>query len=172
MKLPTLPSTERLLVVLSFLGLGLFYLWTPISELFLTDNFVETMSLHLEGEQHHIDKDRQLLVIHVKSINKGTVPITIGKDKKNTFTLEIRKIENPSTPSWLNYDKMEKVNQLDLLKNLKDGYVIESNNFYDDVEGIPLSNGFYWVKTKLTFENGDFLDDSVVVNLTDDEESK
>lgn len=168
MNLPTF-NKEKLFVVLSFVGVLGFYLWQPIQDIFITHNFDEAMNLVLESETHDIDKNRKLLVLHIKPLNRGNVAIHI-KDNghKDSFILELKKIDIPNASEWLETDQMKLINKVDLLRHYQDGYVIESNTFYDEVESIPLEKGFYLAKVTLTYENGDVIDQSLVVNLNDE----
>ena len=161
--------SHKLVVAIPVIGMAITYLWQPIQDLFITDSFNEAMNLLVESDVHNIDPKRKLLVLHVQPFNRGNVAIHLNeKSKKDSFFLELRKIDVPSSSAWLEPSKMELVNKIDLLKEYKDGYVIEPNTSYDEVQSIALPKGFYLAKATLTFANGEVIDQSVVVNLNDE----
>lgn len=114
-----------------------------------------------------------MLVIHIKPFNKGSVPVEIsGKDKHGKFTVEVRKVDNLLDAKFLDYKTMKVVSSTDILRNHKDGYSIEAGAYYDEVEAITLPIGFYWINARLTFNDGDYVDQSSLVKLENEVPSK
>jgi hypothetical protein len=166
MQLPSLITPQRLVLALSFVGAAIFYLWQPVSEYFLTGAYDENVVIQIESEKLKIDKDSQLLVLHVELFNKGNVAVDIsGKNKHGKLTVDVRKFDKPQNAKWLEQEKMSLVNTADILRHHKDGYSIEPNAMYDETEAIALPLGFYWVTAKLTFDDGDYVDQSIAVKL-------
>jgi hypothetical protein len=134
----------------------------------------ETMNLVLDSDIHKIDEKRKLLVVHTQIFNRGNVSIKFveqGK-KKCSFILEVRKIDIPSSSDWIDPEKMKVVNKIDLLKDFEEEYLIESNTSNDEVRSIPLENGFYQVTVTITYNDGETIDQSIVVNLNEDDKKK
>ena len=167
MKLPKI-TLQQIYLALPVLGIFIFYMWQPISEVF-KGAYNDNVIVALETQTFTVDKDKKLLVIHVKPQNNGNMPVDISSIKKHgKFTLEVRKFENLDEAQWQEPEKMKLVNSADILRRHKDGYTLETGAFYDEVESIALKNGFYWISTKLTFDNGDYVDESAVVRLHND----
>ena len=162
-------ASHKLMVALPVLGIAAIYLWQPITELFLTGSYNENVVLQIETETNKIDLDNQLLVLHVKPLNRGSVPVNISGDgRKGKFTLEVKKIDTVANNGWVEQEKLTLVNNADILRHYKDGYTIEPNAFYDEVEAIKLKLGTYWINAKLTFDDGDYVNTSAVVKITND----
>ena len=167
MRLPKI-TLQQIYLALPVLGVFIFYMWQPISEVF-KGAYNDNVIVALETQLFTIDKDKKLLVIHVKPQNNGNMPVDVTSDKKHgKFTVEVRKFDNLDEAKWQEPEKMQLVNSTDILKRHKDGYTLETGAFYDEVESIALKNGFYWINTKLTFDNGDYVDESAVVKLTNE----
>ena len=162
-------ASHKIMLAMPVIGMAAIYMWQPISDYFLTGGYDANVILQIETEANKIDADNQLLVIHVKPINRGSVPVNISGDgKKGTLVVEIRKIENTTNNKWVLDENLQLVNTIDAIRNYKNGYMIEPNAYYDEVEAITLANGFYWVKATLTYDDGDFIDQSSVVKLTNE----
>lgn len=162
-------ASHKLMVAIPFIGMAAVYLWTPITELFLTGSYDENVIVQLESEAIKIDGHSQLLVLHIKPINRGSVPVIIAGDgRKGKFTVEVKHIDKTSDRQWIESDKLVLVNKADVLRHHKDGYTVEPNAFYDEIEAITLPFGTYWVNVKITFDNGDYVDQSTVVKLSEE----
>ena len=160
--------SHKLIIALPVISMAIIYMWQPISEVF-RGTYNDNVIVVLETEILKIDKNKQLIVIHVKPQNNGNMPIDITSEKKHgKFTVEVRKLQNLDVAMWQDYEKLPLVNSIDLLRRYKDGYTIETGAFYDEVESIALTNGFYWINAKLTFDNGDYVNESSVIKLTND----
>lgn len=86
-------STGWVVASLSFIGVAGFYLWQPISELFITRAFDENVILQLDTDTLKLDAKNQLLVVHIKITNRGSVPATImTEDDRGSLMLEVRRI--------------------------------------------------------------------------------
>jgi len=168
MKLPKLTIKEILLSV-PIIGAAAFYGWGPFSDYFLTGNYDENVMLAIETETIKLDDEQQLLTIHLKPANRGNVPVELRKEgKKGSLVLEVRKVENPENLKWINPDQLELVNKIDVLEKYKDGYLIEPNAYYDEIEAIKIPNGIYWIKAILTFKDGDIIDQSYVTKVSNE----
>lgn len=169
MNLKNLIAPSRVALALPVLGMLIVYMWQPIQDFFITDSFNEAVNLLVESDVPNIDSKRKLLVLHVQPFNKGNVAIHLNeKSQKDSFILELRKIDIPNSSAWLEPSKMELVNKIDLLKDYQDGYVIEPNTSYDEVQSIALPKGFYLAKATLNFSDGGMIDQTIVVNLNDE----
>ena len=169
MKLIERIATHKIILALPVVGMAAIYMWQPISDYFLTGSYDENVVLQIETEANKIDADNQLLVLHIKPLNRGSVPVNISGDgKRGKFTLEVKRIDEVTNNGWVEQDKLELVNKADILRHYKDGYTIEPSAFYDEVEAIKLKLGTYWVNAKLTFDDGDYINESAVVKLSNE----
>ena len=158
-------SAGWLAFVLPVIGAGIFYLWQPITDYFITGAFDENVVLLLDAETVKSDTKNSLLVIHVKASNRGNVPVTIKTDGGiGQIALQIRRIEGPTEAKWIDPEKLPLIAETNSLRHHNGGYVIAPNAFYEEVEGIALPAGTYWIKGSIIFENGDYIDQSVIVN--------
>ena len=157
---------HKIIVSLTVLGGIIFTLWEPLTSIFYTGYFHTNIVLDLQTETASLDKERQLLTIHVIPSNKGNVPLIV-KDK-DKFFLEIKKIKNPITNQWVEPNSLEKVSKVSVLRNIlkehNDSYTLEPNGVYDEVESISLSNGIYWIEATLEYD-GSYVNQSLVVKL-------
>ena len=80
------------------------------------------------------------------------------------IALQIRRIEGPTEAKWIDPEKLPLIAETNSLRHHNGGYVIAPNAFYEEVEGIALPAGTYWIKGSIIFENGDYIDQSVIVN--------
>lgn len=164
-------TPSKLALALPVLGMFIVYMWQPISDYLITGGYNENVVLLLENEALKIDDTKQMLVLHIKPQNRGNVPVDITSNKKHgKFTVEVRRMDNLQEANWQEPEKMPLVSSTDLLRHHKTGYTIESNAFYDEVEAMALKNGFYWVSAKLTFDDGDYIDESIVVSITNEKQ--
>jgi len=162
-------ASHKIILALPVVGMALIYMWQPISDYFLTGSYDENIVLQIETETNKIDDEHQLLVLHVKPVNRGSVPVEItSNNKKGSLNVEIRKIETTEKNNWVLNEHLPVVNKIDALRNYKNGYLIEPNAYYDEVEAISLEKGLYWIKAVLTFDNGDFIDQSSVVRISNE----
>jgi hypothetical protein len=121
--------------------------------------------LLIDTETVKSDTKNHLLVVHVKASNRGNVPVTIKTDGGvGQIALQVRRIENLSEAKWLDPEKLSLVAETNSLRNHNGGYVIAPNAFYEEVEGIALPSGTYWIKGSIIFENGEYIDQSTIVN--------
>jgi len=158
-------SAGWLALVLPVIGAGIFYLWQPITDYFVTGAFDENVVLLIDTETVRTDTKNPLLVIHVKASNRGNVPVTIKTDGGfGQITLQVLRIENSVEAKWLDPEKLPLVAETNSLRNHNGGYVIAPNAFYEEVEGIALPPGTYWIKGSIIFENGEYIDQSTIVN--------
>ena len=158
-------SAGWLALVLPVIGAGIFYLWQPITDYFVTGAFDENVVLLIDTETVKSDTKNHLLVVHVKASNRGNVPVTIKTDGGvGQIALQVRRIENPLEAKWLDPEKLRLVAETNSLRNHNGGYVIAPNAFYEEVEGIALPSGTYWIKGSIIFENGEYIDQSTIVN--------
>ena len=147
------------------IGAGIFYLWQPITDYFVTGTFDENVVLFLETETVKSDGKNPLLVIHVKASNRGNVPATIKTDGGvGEITLEIRRIQNPEEGKWIDPLKLPLTAEINTIRNHEGGYVIAPNAFYEEVEGISLPPGTYWIKAAIIFENDEYIDQTAIID--------
>lgn len=146
-------------------GAAIFYLWQPLTELFVTGAYDENVVLQLDTESVKTDGKNQLLVIHIKATNRGNVPVNIKSDGgKGQILIQIRRVENPEEAKWIEPEKLPLVAQTDALRSHNGGYVIAPNAFYEEIENITLASGTYLIKGSIIFENKDYIDQSIVVS--------
>jgi len=112
---------------------------------------VENLSLGVTAESVEYRGDLRLLVIHVKPKNIGKVLV-----EPATFRLVVRKI-----PLGLPEGKIvelapiEPMTSFDLLRHDRDGYEMEPNVEYDDVEVVVVpKNIVVHVEAELGFQDG------------------
>jgi len=156
---------HKLVVMLTVIGGIVFTLWDPLTNLFYTGYFHNNVTLEMKAQSFTLSQNKELLVLHVLPTNKGNVPISI-KDK-NSFILEIRKIENPEKFAWIEPSKLQLISQIDMLRNLptpSDPFTLEANGAYDTTEAIPLDDGVYWINAILKHSGG-VVTDSVILKL-------
>jgi hypothetical protein len=160
-------TLSKIALSVPIIGAIVFYAWGPFSEYFLTGSYDENIMLVVETENIKLDDKNQILTIHVKPMNRGNVPVELNqKEHKSSLVVEIRKIESPETLKWLNPDNLPLLNKTDILGKYKDGYLIEPNAYYDEIEAMSVPNGFYWVKATLTFDDGEFIDQSTIARVS------
>ena len=157
---------HKIVVALTLTAGVVFTLWEPIISLFYTGYFHTNIVLDMNVETMPLNKNSQLLVIHIDPSNKGNVPVVI-KDKK-FFRLEIRRIDNPINQQWIEPEKLKLVNQTEILRNIltdkKSSYTIEPNGIYEEVESIALPNGIYWINAVLE-DSDSFVNQSNIVKI-------
>ena len=152
-------------VVASFLGAGVVYLWQPLTDLFVTGAYDANVIIQIDSDSIKGDKENPLLVIRVRAVNKGNVPATLKDESgRGDLVIEIRAIENNAAGEWLDPSKLRSVAKKNLLAEHSGGYVIAPNAYYEEVGMIPLKAGTYWIKSTLTFPEGDYVDQVHVMN--------
>jgi hypothetical protein len=158
-------SAAWMALALPVLGAGIFYLWQPITDYFVTGTFDENVVLMIDAESIKSDTKNPLLVIHLKASNRGNVPATIKADAGvGQIALEVRRIERIEEAKWLEPEKLPLVAETNSLRHHNGGYVIAPNAFYEEVEAIALPSGNYWIKGSIIFENGEYIDQTAIIN--------
>ena len=158
-------SAGWLALVLPVIGAGIFYLWQPITDYFVTGVFDENVVLLIDTETVKSDTKNPLLVIHIKASNRGNVPVTIKSDGGvGQIAIQVRRIESPAEAKWIEPEKLALVAETNALRKHNGGYVIAPNAFYEEVEGIALTAGTYWIRGSIIFENGEYIDQTAIVN--------
>ena len=131
----------------------------------MTGAFDENVVLLIDAETVKSDTNNPLLVIHVKASNRGNVPVTIKTDGGiGQIALQVRRIENPAEAKWIDPEKLPLITKTNSLRHHNGGYVIAPNAFYEEIEGIALPAGTYWIKGSIIFENGDYIDQTAIVS--------
>lgn len=152
-------------LVVPVIGAGIFYLWQPITDYFVTGAFDENVVLLIDAETVKSDTKNPLLVIHVKASNRGNVPVTIKTDGGiGQIALQVRRIESPAEAKWIDPEKLPLIAETNSLRHHNGGYVIAPNAFYEEIEGIALPAGTYWIKGSIIFENGEYIDQATIVS--------
>ena len=158
-------SAGWLALVVPVIGAGIFYLWQPLTDYFVTGTFDENVVLLIDTESIKSEGKNPLLVIHVKASNRGNVPATIKTDGGvGEIILEVRRIQNAEEGKWIDPEKLPLIAEINTIRNHEGGYVIAPNAFYEEVEGIPLPAGTYWIKGSIIFENGEYIDQTAIVS--------
>ena len=158
-------SAGWMAIALPVIGAGIFYLWQPITDYFVTGAYDENVVLLIDAETVKSDTKNPLLVIHAKASNRGNVPVTIKTDRGiGQIALQVRRIEKPDEAKWIDPEKLPLIAETNSLRLHNGGYVIATNAFYEEIEGIALPAGTYWIKGSIIFENGEYIDQSVIVN--------
>jgi len=153
--------------------LALFYLWTPITDVFFNGAFHSNVDVQIQADSVKLKENKNLLAIHVLVSNKGKIPVDITD--KNAFILEIRKIDDQKDNEWTDVDKLKKINRVSLLRNIQEVpkgkalITFEPNSDSDQTESIALSNGVYWVHARLDMGNpkddGDFFEATEIIKV-------
>ena len=158
-------SAGWLALVVPVIGAGIFYLWQPITDYFVTGAFDENVVLLIDAETVKSDTKNPLLVIHVKASNRGNVPVTIKTDGGiGQIALQVRRIDKPDEAKWIDPEKLPLIAETNSLRRHNGGYVIAPNAFYEEIEGIALPAGTYWIKGSIIFENGEYIDQTAIVS--------
>ena len=146
-------------VVASVLGAGVIYLWQPITDMFVTGAYDPIVIIQVDSESVKENGSVPLLVIRVRAVNKGNVPVKL-KDEggRGELSVEVRAIKDNSPNEWIDPSKLSLVAKTNLLGNHTGGYVVAPNSHYEEVGTIPLKPGTYWIKSTLTFLDGDYVD--------------
>ena len=156
-------SAGWIALVVPVMGADIFYLWQPVTDYFVTGTFDENVVLLIDAETVKTDTKNPLLVIHLKASNRGNVPVTIKSDEGvGQIALQVRKIGPQEEAKWLEPEKLPLVADTNSLRNHNGGYVIAPNAFYEEVEAIALPPGNYWIKGSIIFENGEYIDQSII----------
>jgi hypothetical protein len=158
-------SAGWLALVVPVIGAGIFYLWQPITDYFVAGAFDENEVLLIDAETVKSDTKNPLLVIHVKASYRGNVPVTIKTDGGiGQIALQVRRIENPTEAKWIDPEILPLIAETNSLRHHNGGYVIAPNAFYEEIEGIALPSGTYWIKGSIIFENGEYIDQTAIVS--------
>ena len=158
-------------LVISFIGAAGFYLWQPITDYFISGTFDENVILQIETDTLKSDRISQLLVMHIKIVNRDNVSATIkNEDGKGELQLQVRRIDKVGDGTSLDPEKLPLVTEKSFLKQYAGGYVIAPNAYYEEVESLALPLGNYSIKSSLLFDDGDYIDQVAVVRV--DRESK
>ena len=158
-------SAGWLALVVPVIGAGIFYLWQPITDYFVTGVFDENVVLLIDAETVKSDTKNPLMVIHVKASNRGNVPATIKSDGGiGQIALQVRRIEKPDEAKWVEPERLPIIAETNSLRRHNGGYVIAPNAFCEEIEGIALPAGTYWIKGSIIFENGEYIDQIAIVN--------
>jgi hypothetical protein len=112
----------------------------------LTGERDDNIELSLSNEQVKLNDKSRLLVIHVHTINHGKIPVEIGGDKGGNFHITIKEIKEIKNGEWVNQENLPVFRDANILRHHKDGYVIEPNDIYDEVESIALLPGLYHIE--------------------------
>ena len=75
-----------------------------------------------------------------------------------SLVVEVRVIEDAAPGEWLDPSKLRSVGKQKLLSAHSGGYVVAPNSYYEEVRTIALKPGAYWIKSTLTFPDGDYVD--------------
>ena len=158
-------SAGWLALVVPVIGAGIFYLWQPITDYFVTGAFDENVVLLIDAETVKSDTKNPLMVIHVKASNRGNVPVTIKSDGGiGQIALQVRRIEKPDEAKWVEPERLPIITETNSLRRHNGGYLIAPNAFYEEIEGIALTAGTYWIKGSIIFENGEYIDQTAIVS--------
>ena len=158
-------SAGWMAIALPVIGAGIFYLWQPITDYFVTGVYDENIVLMIDAETVKSDTKNPLLVIHAKASNRGNVPVTIKTDGGiGQIALQIRRIENPAVAKWIEPETLTLIAETNMLRRHSGGYVIAPNAFYEESEGIALPAGTYWIKGSIIFDNGEYIDQTAIFN--------
>lgn len=146
-------------LIASVFGAGVVYLWQPITDLFITGAYDSNVIIQIDSESIKGDTNNPLLVVRVRAVNKGNVPATLKDEAGHgDLVVEVRAIEDSTAGEWLDPSKLRSVAKKSLLTEHTGGYVIAPNAFYEEVGTIPLKAGTYWIRSTLTFPEGDYID--------------
>ena len=146
-------------VVASVLGAGVVYLWEPITDMFVTGAYDPNVIIQVDSESVKTTGKNPLLVIRVRAVNKGNVPVRLkDTDNRGELSVEVRSIDDSTPTQWIDPAKLDLVAKTNLLANHTGGYVVAPNSYYEEVGTIPLKPGTYWIKSTLTFPDGDYVD--------------
>jgi hypothetical protein len=146
-------------LVASVLGAGVVYLWQPITDLFVTGAYDPNVIIQVNSDSVKGDGNTPLLVVRVRAVNKGNVPATLKDEAgKGEINVEVRAIEDTAPGEWLDPNKLRSVGKKSLLSAHYGGYVVAPNSYYEEISMIALKPGTYWIKSTLTFPDGDYVD--------------
>lgn len=152
-------KTGFIAVAASVFGAGVVYLWQPITDMFVTGAYDPIVILQVDSESIKGDSSAPFLVIRVRAVNKGNVPATLkDEDGRGELNVEVRAIEGSAPGEWLDPTKLRSVAKKNLLASHSGGYVVAPNSYYEEVGTLPLKPGTYWIKSTLTFPDGDYVD--------------
>ena len=152
-------------LIASIAGAGVIYLWQPITDLFVTGAYDPNVIIQVDSDSVKGDGNTPLLVVRVRAVNKGNVPATLKDEAgKGELVVEVRAIEDTAPGERLEPSKLRSVAKKNLLVDHAGGYVVAPNSYYEEVGTIPLKPGTYWIRSTLTFPEGDYVDQ---VHVTD-----
>ena len=122
----------------------------------LTGERDSNIELVLTTEQIKLNEKSNLLVVHAHPINRGKVPVEIGGEEGGSFRITVKKIQQTKSGEWIDQEKLPIFKEVDILRHHKDGYVLEPNGTYDDVESIELPNGIYHLEANFDMKDDYF----------------
>lgn len=108
----------------------------------------------------------KLLVIHTRPKNLGKIPVEIGGKKAGGFHVSIKKLEkNIQGGQWLEAEKLAEFKKVNILRHHPDGYVIEPDGNYDEVEAIPLPKGLYLLEAVFDLNRDEYFNTYSIVDV-------
>lgn len=109
----------------------------------------------------------KLLVIHARPKNLGKTPIEIGGKKAGGFHVTIKELpKNIQDGQLLEAEKLSVlVKDVDILRHYHDGYIIEPEGIYDEVEAIPLHKGLYLLEAVFDLDREDYVNAYSIVEV-------
>jgi len=157
---------------LSCAGAAALYLWQPITEFFFLKTYEENIVLSLSTDVLPSDKQQKLLVVTMKLMNRGNVPVIIkSNDREGRLSLEVSRIEKSPAGQWLDPATLPTVSQKDLLKKHEGRFEISPDAFFNEVEAISLPPGNYWVRASMSSAGGSTIEQSTVVAVKEKEDN-
>lgn len=158
-------SKPNVFAIGSVIGAAIFWGWQPLVAVF-TGEFNQNLIVQISAETIETCTPEKLLVLHIEPQNRGNVPLEIGGKKGGAMVVTVKRIPLPlAKDQWVDPKLLPKVAEVDVLKEHPDGYMIERSVSYDEVETIALQPGIYWAGIVVTFGDGDYVDQSIVVKV-------
>jgi len=150
-----MPKGGWIAAALSAFGAALFLLWQPIMDYFITGTYDDNLVIQLEAESMKIDSDTKLLVIRVRTANRGNVPVKLTTEGRGDLTLEIHKIERGEASQWIDPTSTPVLAKKVILEGSSGDQIVPPGSYLEKEVAIPLPKGTYWLKGTLNRKSGD-----------------
>ena len=167
----TIPKLN-MVAIFSAIGAVLLWGWQPIESLF-TGEFNENLNVQITSETIETCQPEKLLVLHIQPQNMGTMTIELGGKKGGSLVVTVKRIPTDlQKDQWVDPKNLLPVATTDILAKHPEGYSLDRNISYDEVETIAVQPGIYWAGVLATYPDGDYIDQSIVIKVNDEDCTK
>lgn len=134
-----------------------------------TGTFNENLNVQIVSELIETCQPTKFLVLHIQPENRGSASIEIDGKKGGSMIATVKRLPTALTKDqWINPKTLPTVSEIDILHEHPGGYISDRNIAYDEIETIALQPGVYWAGVVITFPDGDYVDQSIIVKVSEE----